>query len=156
MERVRWDAVRAGATAVAGILCLIGLFGPWVKSGTAERDVFTVVDLIERLGFAPGGVFAWFVLPLPLAPLGVVGAVVGSWRRRTQLLGAVLGLVVGSYAAVLAFAVSRAPEAGLISFGWGVNVALVGGVLLTALSAGSIALFLRARPPAPLDEHVAQ
>lgn len=125
------DTIRNGCVTAAAGVALIGAFGPWLKSGRNRRSSFELFDLVERLGFAQDGVFAWVVRLWPIVPLAVIASVVAAWMAKTRIAGAI-GLVGGMYVAVVAVGIMQAPRAGLIRTAWGVPVALVGGVLLAA------------------------
>ena len=64
--------VGAAVISSGGALTLIGTFLPWLRSGARDRASYTIFDLVERLGFAPGGVVALSLRLWPLVPLLLV------------------------------------------------------------------------------------
>ena len=125
---------RSTALSTAALITLVGVFAPWLKSGSSRRSSFELFDLVERLGFAPNGPFAWAVRIWPLVPLLLVAASVAACAHRPRLGGA-LGLGVGVYVATVSAGVFWAPDAGLITTDWGVIVSLISSpfVLVTSV-----------------------
>ena len=119
------------AVTVGAALTLAGVFAPWLRSGTSSRSSFELFDLVDRLGFTPGGAFEWAVRLWPLVPLVTIGAVVASWTGRTRLAVGLSG-TAGCYVGAVAVGLRAAPNAGLIRTDWGVNLALVGAITLVA------------------------
>jgi hypothetical protein len=115
-------------TVVCG-LTLVGVFGPWLRSGSSTRSSFELLDLAERLGFASSGLFVWVVRPWPFVPVVVVAAAIAGWAAR-PVFAATAGVAVSLYVGAVALAVINAPDAGLIDVEWGAGVSLVGGILL--------------------------
>ena len=115
---------------------LVGTFLPWLKSGTRDRSSYTIFDLVERLGFTPGGVVAWSLRLWPLVPLLLVAMTTAGWavatgHLRWRLAACVVGVGVvwiGGTAAALVLA----PDVGLFRIGSGPTVAAIGLVVTTA------------------------
>jgi hypothetical protein len=133
--------IRNGYVTAAAGVALLGVFAPWLQSGESRRSSFELFALVDRLGFAPDGVFAWVLRLWPIVPLAVVASVGAAWMAKTRVAGAI-GIVGGLSVALVALAITQAPSAGLIRTAWGVPVALVGGLLLATsgvwlLAAGS-------------------
>ena len=97
------------------------------------RSSFELLDIVERLGFSPDGVFNWAVRAWPVVPLVIVGSVVACWGRKPTI-GAALGAVGGCYIFGVAIGVANAPDAGVITTDWGVTASLAGAVALLAAS----------------------
>ena len=131
-DRRRWAA--PALMTAAGIVVLAGSFMPWLRSGATRRSSFELFDVVDRLGFTPGGAFGWAVRLWPLVPLLVVCAVVAVWWER-RLIAALLGSISGVYVAAVGFGVQLAPDAGLIGVEVGATVTAVGGVVLLLASA---------------------
>lgn len=130
-------AFRGAITITAGAATtLIGTFLPWLRSGSRDRSSYTIFDLVERLGFAPGGVVAWSLRLWPLVPLLLVTMAVAGWavvtghlrwRAAAVAIGAATVWVGGT-----ALALVLAPDAGLFRIGNGPGVATA-GVLIAGL-----------------------
>ena len=145
---------RALFTAAAAAV-MFGVFAPWLRSGSSTRSSFEMLDLVDRLGFSPGGLFDWALRGWPLVPLLLVGAVVACWSGRPTPAVAVAGVVAG-YVIGCAIAVRSAPDASLVRTGWGVDASLVAGTALLA-TATWLAIATRSVVPEPaLDVHVTQ
>jgi hypothetical protein len=136
--------VGVGLTSGAAIV-ILGSFGPWVRSGARARSSYDVFELIDRLGFSPDGVVATAVRWWPVMPVLVVVATVMWWWGR-DVPAAVVGFVAGGYAFATALAVSRAPDAGLISIGWGPRITMVGALVMVAASVAALVSRVRTRP----------
>ncbi len=126
----------AGAT-----IAVVGTFLPWLRSGARNRSSYTVVDLVERLGFAPDGVVGWSLQLWPLAPLATVATTLGAWMvaagRLSRPVHATCALLVASWLGGTALAVAFAPGVALFRIGAGPWVTLVGAVLFAAGTAFS-------------------
>jgi len=126
-----------GGSAVA----LVGTFLPWLRSGARDRSSYTIFDLVERLGFAPGGVVAWSLRLWPLVPLLLVAVAVTAWAVVTGHLRWEITMGVAAVAVVwvggTAVALVLAPDAGLFRIGIGPAVTLVGVLVAVA---GAVAL----------------
>ena len=122
----RWG-VRLVTTG--GIVVVVSMFGPWVRSGSNVRNSFELVDLIDRLGFTPNGPVETAIRLWPLAPLLVVVAVVLTIGLRGRA-GAIVAIVVGGSIGVVGAAIRTAPESTLIGSGWGSVAAAVGGLVM--------------------------
>ena len=136
------------ALTVGAALTLAGVFAPWLRSGTSSRSSFELFDLVDRLGFAPGGAFEWAVRLWPLVPLITIGAAVASWAGRALLAIGLAG-TAGCYVGAVAVGLRQAPNAGLIRTDWGVNLALIGAVTLVATAGWSAIDVRRARSRVP-------
>ena len=129
-------SVRPAATALvlAGAVGVVGAsFLPWVRSGSAHRSSYEVVEAADRLGVVSGAgalpVRAWFLLPLVVA-----GACLAASLGRPRLAVA-LGGLAGAAAALLAYLVGRSPLT--TEVGW--TATLAAGVVVlvgAALSVG--------------------
>lgn len=124
-----------GVTAGAG-LTLGGTFMTWLRSGARGRSSYTIFDLVDRLGFANGGVVSWSLRLWPLVPLLLVALAVSAWAVATSHLRWGVAVAMGSVVAVwvggTAVAILRAPDAGLFRVGHGPTVTLVGVVVVAA------------------------
>lgn len=126
---------------MGAVTVLVGSFLPWLRSGTRDRSSYDLLAIVDRLGFAPGGVVGWAVRLWPALPLLLVVVVIVHWwpaghGRRT------VTLVTAAYSAGTATAILLAPEVALFSVGPGPWLAIVGAVGLVAaavLSRGSAA-----------------
>jgi hypothetical protein len=122
-------------TAGAGTM-LVGTFLPWLRSGARNRSSYTIFDLVERLGFAPGGVIAWSLRLWPLVPLLIVVTATCAWAVVTHHVrwgvcaAATVTLVV--WVGGTATAVFLAPDVALFRIGVGPTVTLVGAVAAAA------------------------
>ena len=115
---------------------LVGTFLPWLQSGARDRSSYTIFDLVERLGFAPGGVVAWSLRLWPLVPLVLVAMTTAGWAAATGHLRwrfAACAVGVGVvWIGGTAVALVLAPDVGLFRIGSGPTVALVGVVVAMA------------------------
>lgn len=144
-ELGRW-LLGAGAAA-----SLIGTFLPWLSSGAVLRSSYEIFDLVERLGFSPGGVIGWSLRLWPLAPLLLVlSAVVQgmpSNARRVRVARLVLPSLAIVYVGGVAMAVRLAPDVGLFRLRFGIWITLLGTVtMIVGLTAGAIDRGRSARP----------
>lgn len=155
MRSDRAESIRRGVFTFAGAVVLVGVFGPWLRSGTSTRSSFELLDLVERLGFSPGGPFVWAVRGWPFVPLLVVAAIVASWAGRVTF-GLRVGFVAGLYVTGVAFGVRNAPDAGLIRIGWAVDVSLAGGLCLLLASIWSAARSPLRSPEIALDKDLTE
>lgn len=131
---------RAAALGTAGaVTTLIGTFLPWLHSGARGRSSYAIFELIDRLGFAPGGLVSASLRVWPLVPLLLVGAMVSLWvpttRGITRWAGSVTIAVAVLWVGATALAVRFAPADGLLSIGPGPVVTIVGAVILAAAGA---------------------
>jgi hypothetical protein len=116
---------------VGGVLVVLAMFGPWVRSGSNERNSFELVDLVDRLGFTPNGPIETAIRWWPLVPLLVVVAVVLTiWTAGRT--GAIVAIVVGGAVGAVGVAMRSVPETALIGTGWGSAVDAIGGLLMVA------------------------
>lgn len=122
-----WGAVLA---TVGALVTVVGTFLPWLRSGARNRSSYTIFDLVERLGFAPGGMVAWSLRLWAFVPLLLVVVAVGAWsasfdaRLRRPLLAT--SIVAAIWVGGTSIAVMAAPEAGLFRIGPGPAVTLAG------------------------------
>jgi hypothetical protein len=126
----------AVTTTVGAATALIGTFLPWLRSGSRNRSSYTIFDLVDRLGFAPGGVMAWSLRLWPLVPLLLVAMTVAGWAVATghvrwQAAAAAIGAAI-AWVGGTAIALVLAPDAGLFRVGSGPAVASA-GVLIAGL-----------------------
>jgi len=129
---------------INAVTMLIGVFSPWLRSGSSTRSSFELFELVERLGFASGGTFYWAVRGWPLVPLVTTAAVIASWSGLSRA-SAGLSTLAGVYVGAVAVGVRRAPNAGLIRTEWGVTVSLAGAVLLIATAVWTLVEVNRSR-----------
>lgn len=132
------ETIRNGCVSAAASVALLGVFAPWLKSGESRRSSFELFVLVDRLGFAPDGSFAWVLRLWPMIPLALIASVVAAWMGKTRVAG-VIALADGIYVAFVAGGILQAPTAGLVETAWGVRVSLVGGVLLATTGAWLLA-----------------
>lgn len=132
------------AFTVSAALTLIGVFAPWLRSGASTRSSFELFDLVDRLGFAPDGAFAWAVRLWPLVPLATIGGVVAAWFGRQRIA---IGLAggTGCYVGAVAIGLRRAPNAGFIRTEWGADLAVAGATALIATACWAALGLKRAR-----------
>ena len=138
----RWGV---GLVTVGGTAAVIAMFGPWVRSGSNYRSSFELVDLIDRLEFAPDGPVATALRSWPCAPLAVIVTVVLANWIGGRVIG-VLALAVGLTIGAVGVAVRRVPEATLIGSGWGSSLAALGGLFMVL---GAIAMIASVAPEPP-------
>jgi hypothetical protein len=121
------------ATLGSGV-AILGTFLPWLRSGTRGRSSYTIFDLVERLGFAPGGIVSWSLRLWPIVPLLLVVNVVAVWivvhTGRWWPWLAITTTIVAVWVGGTAIAIRFAPDAGLFRIGVGPSVTLVGVVTL--------------------------
>ena len=88
-------------------VALAGTFMPWLTSGTVGRSSYELVDLIDRLGFTPGGPMDVALTLWPIVPLVLVFAVTATaWQRVPAVVGVALATVGGLYVGAIAVAVN--------------------------------------------------
>jgi len=126
----------AAVVTIGGAVMLIGTFLPWLRSGSRNRSSYTIFDLVERLGFAPGGVIAWSLRLWPLVPLLLVATATTAWAVATNHLRWPVPLVLATCSTIwvggTAFALLLAPDIALFGVGIGPPVTLAGNALLVA------------------------
>ena len=113
-------AVTAGA-----VLVLLGTFLPWWRSGTKGRSSYQLLELLDRLGFAPDGPAATAVRWWPVVPLLLVVAIVAVWWERWAM-AALVATGAALYALIFAIAIRTAPGTAMI----GTMVTIIGSVVL--------------------------
>jgi len=131
-------SISLGAVTVGGVVSIVGMFGPWVRTGSASRSSFELADVVVRLGYARGGPVGLALRTWPLAPLSVVIAVVATWwigGRVAAGIAVVVGLVVGLVGA----AVWSAPDSVLQGSRWGCLVTALGAAVMVV--GGLLSLF---------------
>ncbi len=132
-----WLAAVGGvalAAAASALVAVVAMWGPWFRSGSAERNSFGFFRAAQTLGIEWVTPFriAWFLLPVVLA---AATALLLFGARRTGLVVAILlGVVLG-----VAGALSVAGFGAL----WGSGAATLAGGCTTVL--GCVALLLGAR-----------
>jgi len=117
-------------------MMVVGTFLPWLRSGSRNRSSYTIFDLVERLGFTPGGVVSWSLRLWPLVPLLLVGVTVLGWafatrRGRWWVVIVAAGLAV-VWVGGTAMAILLAPDGGLFRLGPGPAVTVLGALPLVA------------------------
>lgn len=126
---------------VGAAAALIGTFLPWLASGAVDRSSYELVDLVERLGFAAGGVIdialnLWPIVPLLL----VVSVVVAVVPTVADVVGVATWTVTGLYVGMTASALLAAPGGSLFAVRYGVWVSICGSLMMLA---GTVAVTVR-------------
>ena len=155
MRSDRAELIRRSAFTLAGAVVLVGVFGPWLRSGTSTRSSFELLDLGQRLGFSPGGPIDWAVRGWPFVPMLIVAATIACWAGRAKLSGRI-GFIGGLYVVGVAFGVRNAPDSGPIRTGWAVDVSLVGGLCLLLASVWIATTEQSGAPEIALDEDLTE
>jgi len=130
------DRAISGAVAATGgaVVTVTGTFLPWLRSGTRNRSSYAIFDLVERLGFAPGGVVSWSLRLWPLVPLLLVGVTIGGWCVAAHRVSwpSLVAVTVPTILWVggTAIAILTAPDVALFRIGSGPTVTLFGVLLL--------------------------
>ncbi|MET0663191.1 MAG: hypothetical protein ABWZ42_08675 [Ilumatobacteraceae bacterium] len=138
--------IAIGFVTVGGVVSIVGMFAPWVRTGAASRTSFELADLVARLGHAHGGPVGLALRTWPMAPLSVVVAVFATWwigGRVAAAIAVVVGLVIGLVGA----AVWSAPDSIILGSRWGCLVTAVGAVMMVA--GGLLSLFALGAPAHP-------
>ncbi len=146
--------VKAWSIAGGAAVAVLGTFLPWLRSGSTDRSSYEMFDLIDRLGFTPGGIVEWAVRLWPLVPLlFVLGVVVqftmsihpaAVWARRQTPMAAAL------YAGGVAGAIRLAPDAGLIAIRYGSWVTVIGSIVVVVATLWPVpTITARATDPEP-------
>ena len=106
-DHVRTVVARLGAgvaTAGAAVL-VIGTFLPWLRSGSVLRDSYqsagALHDLVSGLNATAGDVLGVWPVVILCCAVCVAGYAVGL-RRSAAVLGAIVSLIVGTAAGVVA------------------------------------------------------
>ena len=136
MHRPRFIA--AVAASCGALLMIVGCFLPWLRSGQRDRSSFELFGLVERLGFAPSGFFAWAVRLWPLVPLLAIAAAIGVWYL-SGLRIVLPALVATLYAGGVSLGMQRIPNSAFVGVGTGPLVTAAGCVVLlvaTGVAAG--------------------
>lgn len=112
------------------VVAVVGTFLPWLRSGSRNRSSYAIFDLVERLGFAPGGAMSWSLRLWPLVPLLLVAGAVTAWsaHRDRRLFAMHLGLSAFVVAWLTATSVGLllAPDVALFRVGAGPAVTVIG------------------------------
>jgi hypothetical protein len=138
-------SIAIGAVTVGGVVAIVGMFGPWVRTGAASRSSFELADLVARLGYARVGPVGLALRTWPMAPLSVVVAVVATWwigGRLAAAIAVVVGLIIGLVGA----AVWSAPDSVLQESRWGCLVTALGA---SAMVVGGLLSLFAFDAPAP-------
>lgn len=123
--------VGAITLTVGGALTIAGTLRPWVASGRRNRNSYDIVQLVDRLGFAPDGPVEVALRTWPLVPLLVVAATIAVWWRR-HVLATVSGLAAGLYAGGVGVAVSTGPRDGIVRVVDGPRTTAAGAAIVLA------------------------
>lgn len=133
--------VVGAALALAGLLVVVaGTFLPWLTSGGVQRNSYSVLGIVRRLGFVQQGPAAVAVSLWPsVGAVAMVPVVAGilRWWRSAAIATLLFGLLTGLGAA-LVLAVAGGHRAAGISLSQtgpvvtviGAGIAVVGAVLL--------------------------
>ena len=119
-------SIAIGAVTLGGVVSIVGMFGPWVHSGSASRSSFELADVVVRLGYARGGPVGLALRTWPMAPLSVVIAIVATWWIGGRV-AAGIAVVVGLVVSLVGAAVWSAPDSILLGSRWGSLVSALGG-----------------------------
>jgi len=131
-------SIAIGAVTLGGVVSIVGMFGPWVHSGSASRSSFELADVVVRLGYARGGPIGLALRTWPMAPLSVVIAIVATWWIGGRVAAAI-AVVVGLVVSLVGAAVWSAPDSILLGSRWGSLVSALGGA--TMVVGGAMSLF---------------
>lgn len=124
----------AVAVSVGAALMIAGCFLPWLRSGSRTRSSFELFGLLDRLGFAPSGPFAWAVRLWPLVPLLAIIAAIGVWYLA-GLRMMVPALLATAYAGGVSLGMRQIPNSAFVGVGTGPLVTTIGCVLMLAATA---------------------
>ena len=124
-------SIAIGAITAGGVVAIGGMFGPWVRTGSASRSSFELADLVVRLGFARSGAVGLALRTWPMAPLSVVVAVVAAWWIGGRI-AATLSIAVGVVVGLVGASVWGAPESVLLGSRWGSLVTAAGAATMIA------------------------
>jgi hypothetical protein len=131
-------SIAIGVVTVGGVVSIVGMFAPWVRTGAAGRSSFELADLVERLGYAPGGPVGLALRTWPMAPLSVVVAVVATWWIGGRVVAAI-AVLVGLLIGLVGAAVWSAADSILLGGRWGCLVTALGAVIMVV--GGLLSLF---------------
>jgi hypothetical protein len=145
-------SIALGAVTVGGVVAIAGMFGPWVRTGSASRSSFELADLVVRLGYARSGPVGLALRTWPMAPLSVVVAVVATWWIGGRVAAGIT-IVVGMIIGLVGAAVWNAPDSILLGSRWGSLVTALGAA--TMVVGGVVSLFVLVRPAGALDDRTA-
>lgn len=126
---------RAATTAALGLLgfatAAVGMFLPWLRSGTVLRDSFELAGVIQSLGFLRGDalellLYAWYGL-IPVITLSIAAYALGA-RRVAATFGLASAIILGTIAG--GARVEAGSGAGLVGItAIGPTVSLIGAAL---------------------------
>lgn len=128
----RYESYLLSLMGVLSALAVATLFAPWLRTGSATRNSFQVVQAAERLNVLPGGPqtvisVVWAFLPL-LAVVGVLFLTINRFRVAGALL-----VLVGFLEAIFGVVVMNAPR----SADWGAKAGLAVGLTLVVAAAAT-------------------
>jgi hypothetical protein len=119
-------------TTAGAVVALAGTFLPWLRSGGRDRSSYTIFDLVDRLGFASGGVVAVSLRLWPLVPLLLAVTVIGAWAApfdtRARRVAVVLVVIAVVWIGGTSVAVMLAPDVAIFRIGPGPPVTLLGAL----------------------------
>ncbi len=144
---VRRDGATVG-TALAALVAVLGMWGPWFASGSASRNSFGFFRAAQVLGIEWVTPFrvAWFLLPVVLA-VALALVIVGARRSGLVLflgLGAVLA--VAGWLSVSAFD-ARLGSTVAAAAGTGTVLAAAGALLASVMGWTTPPELERVQPP---------
>ena len=140
-------------TSVGAAIALLGSFLPWLYSGDRGRSSYELFDIVDRLGFAEGGLVGVVFRLWPLVPLViVVSVVVQWWPGANRSLRRWLPIGAAVYVLVVAIAVWAAPDIALFRMGAGVATAASGATAMLTTQ-GLVLLGLADEPADQADTH---
>lgn len=125
----RLGTIGACVTTIGAALTIFGTFRGWVASGARHRNSYDILQLVDRLGFAPDGPLYIALRAWPLVPLLVVTASVAAWWRW-HAVATVCGLAGGAYAGGVGVVVGRGPRDGVVRVLDGPQVTAVGAMIV--------------------------
>ena len=131
---VQRPSARTIAIADAAVVALLALavavtFGPWLRTGTAHRTSYQVVQSADRLEVLGGGPEVWLRAAWSFLPFVAVVAVLAVLTQRRRVAAA-LAVVVGLVEAIFGGLVTRSPR----SADWGASGGLAFGSVLVVVA----------------------
>jgi hypothetical protein len=126
--------IAACAVSCGAALMVVGCFLPWLRSGQRQRSSFELFSLVDRLGFAPSGLFAWAVRLWPLVPLLAISAAIGVWYLSGVRI-VVPAMIASLYAGGVSIGIRQIPNSTFVGVGTGPLVTAAGCLVLDRVAA---------------------
>jgi hypothetical protein len=142
MQRPRFTA--AVTVSCGALLMIVGCFLPWLRSGERERSSFELFGLVDRLGFASSGAFAWAVRLWPMVPLLAIVASIGVWYLSGLRIVAP-ALVATIYAGGVSIGMQQIPNSAFVGVGTGPLVTATGCVVMLVATIAAARMDRQAR-----------